>query len=249
MTARHLIPAEQLVAHRGYQRLYPENSPLAIEKAIACGARFIEIDVQFSADGVPILYHDDHLERISGRRGKLTQHHFRALQDITAGEPGRFGQQFASVMIAPLAALVEIMRHHPAVQVLVELKEEAVRDHSATVCLARLREVLAPVIDRCILISFAIDALREAQRMGFRRLGPIVRDWSTRFRIAEELEAEMIICNHQRIPKKDTLVMKDCAVAVYEVDDISLAQALLARGARYIETFAIGDMLRLHDHH
>lgn len=242
----HAIPAGTLIAHRGYQRHYPENSLPGIRQAIACGARFIEIDVQFSADGVPLLYHDADLKRISGTAGKLTQFHYRALHELTAGEPGRFGDRFADVKITALSALVELMKQHPSIQVLVELKEEAVRDYSAPVCLARIREVLAPVIDRCILISFCVDALFEAQRMGFRRLAPVLRDWDLRHRLADELEAELVIINHQRIPGSDSLLMQQCGVAVYEIDDIPLARSLLARGARFIETFAIGEMLRLH---
>lgn len=241
------IPAGNLIAHRGYQRHYPENSPLAIEKAIACGALFVEIDVQFSADLIPLLYHDDHLKRISGAKGKLSQYRFDALADMTAGEPERFGKQFSSVTIAPLAALVDILQRHPSVQVLVELKEEAVRDNTATTCLSLIHEILAPVIDRCILISFDLDALRTAKGMGFKRLGPVLRDWSLRHKIAIELQAELIICNYKRIPAKDSLLMENCAVAVYEVDSIPLAQSLLERGARFIETFAIGEMLGSYD--
>ena len=243
------IPAGNLIAHRGYQRHYPENSPLAIEKAIACGALFIEIDVQFSADLIPLLYHDDHLKRISGAKGQLSQYRFAALADMTAGEPDRLGKQFATVKIAPLAALTDILQRHPAIQVLVELKEEAVRDNTAATCLARIHEILAPVIDRCILISFDIDALRTAKEMGFKRLGPVLRDWALRHKIAKELEAELIICNYKRIPAKDSLLMENCAVAVYEVDSITLAQSLLVRGARFIETFAIGELLGTHDRH
>ena len=247
MPALNGIPAEKLIAHRGYQRHYPENSPLAIEKAIACGALFFEIDVQFSADGVPLLYHDDHLKRISGITGKLNQYDFFTLENFSAGEPGRFKQQFSNVKISPLSALVDILQRFPAIQVLVELKEEAVRDYTAAICLASIREALKPVINQCILISFDIDALRVAKNMGFIRLGPVLRDWTLRHSIAEELQAELIMCNHERIPKKDSLLIKNCAVAVYEVDSIPLAYSLLERGAHFIETFAIGEMLGIHN--
>lgn len=243
-----LSPA-QLIAHRGYQRHYPENSPLAIRQAIACGARRVEIDVQLSADAVPILYHDADLQRISGVRGKLTQYHWRALQALTAGEPGRFGDRFAGVRIAPLSALAELLQQHPQVEVLVELKEDAVRDHGAGVCLAAIRSALAPVIARCILISFDHDALREAQRVGFRRLAPILRDWSIRHALANELDAELLVINHQRVPPGDRFDDAPCGVALYEIDDTLLAHRLLARGARFIETFAIGELLRLPAHH
>ena len=237
------LDATQLIAHRGYQRHYPENSPLAIRQAIACGARRIEIDVQFSADGVAVLYHDETLERVSGCNGKLQDLPWQQLQTLPAGEAGRFGQRFADIRIAPLQALVEILQQHPEVQALVELKEDAVRDVGASHCLAILRQTLAPVLEQCVLISFAIDALRAAREHGFTRLGAVLRDWSLRHDIAGALQAEMIICNYKRIPTTENIYMPQCAVALYEVDDIALAQALLQRGADFIETFAIGEML------
>ncbi|HSC75671.1 MAG TPA: glycerophosphodiester phosphodiesterase family protein, partial [Pseudomonadales bacterium] len=188
MPAHPGIPANKLIAHRGYQRHYPENSPLAITKAIECGAQFIEIDVQFSADGIPLLYHDDDLKRISGIKGKLSEYYFNALKELTAGEPERFKQQFSDVKIAPLSSLVDILRDNPGIQILVELKEEAVRDYTATFCLARIYETLAPVIQQCILISFDIDALRTAKMMGLKRLAPVLRDWALRHEITKELE-------------------------------------------------------------
>lgn len=47
-----------LVAHRGYSRSYPENTLASYKAAIAAGAKALEIDIQFSADGVPIIMHD-----------------------------------------------------------------------------------------------------------------------------------------------------------------------------------------------
>lgn len=247
MQNNHGITAGKMIAHRGYQRHFPENSLLAIEKAIAYGALYFETDVQFSADGIPVLYHDDHLKRISGRNGSLKQYQFAELQTFNAGEPGRFGSRFPEVNISSLAGLVDILQRHPDVQVLVELKEEAVREHGASFCLASIHKTLLPVMGQCILISFDIDALRFARPAGFTRLGPIIREWKRRHEIAHELQAEMIICNHQRIPARDSLTMENCAVAVYEVDDVALARSLLGRGAAFVETFAIGEMLGTYD--
>lgn len=238
-----LLKPEQVVAHRGYQRHYPENSVLALEQAIHCGARFVEIDVQFSADGVPLLYHDDTLGRLSGQKGKLSLHAFSTLQTFTAGEPARFGDRFQSVLITGLSALTKLLLKHPHVHAFVELKEEAVRDYSAEKCLNSIRETLAAVTQQYTLISFDLDALRIARTMGFAHIGPVLRDWALRFALAEELGADIVFCNYRRIPASDSLAMKNCLVAVYEVDDLAVAQQLLQRGASYIETFAAGEML------
>jgi glycerophosphoryl diester phosphodiesterase len=55
-----------VVVHRGIWREAPENSLLAIERAIAAGYDTVEIDVRQSADGGLFLLHDDTLERMTG---------------------------------------------------------------------------------------------------------------------------------------------------------------------------------------
>jgi glycerophosphoryl diester phosphodiesterase len=55
-----------IVAHRGVWRAAPENSLLAIERAILAGHDVVEIDVRRSADGEFFLMHDDTLERMAG---------------------------------------------------------------------------------------------------------------------------------------------------------------------------------------
>ncbi len=55
-----------IVVHRGIWRAAPENSLLAIERAISAGYDVVEIDVRCSSDGEFILLHDDTLERTAG---------------------------------------------------------------------------------------------------------------------------------------------------------------------------------------
>lgn len=56
------------LAHRGDWRHAPENSIAALVAAMAIPAcDGVEFDVQTSADGVPILLHDETLERVQGR--------------------------------------------------------------------------------------------------------------------------------------------------------------------------------------
>jgi len=57
------LSAEQLVAHRGLQATYPENTALSVQKAIDAGALFVEVDIQLSLDKQPMVYHDISLER------------------------------------------------------------------------------------------------------------------------------------------------------------------------------------------
>lgn len=56
----------KVFAHRGFSARYPENSLLAFERAIEAGADGAEFDVQISRDGVPVVFHDENLVRITG---------------------------------------------------------------------------------------------------------------------------------------------------------------------------------------
>ena len=55
-----------IVAHRGVWRATPENSLLAVERAISAGYEVVEIDVRRSSDGEFFLLHDDTLDRMAG---------------------------------------------------------------------------------------------------------------------------------------------------------------------------------------
>ena len=61
-------------AHRGDWRHAPENSIAAIEAALAVpGCDGIEFDVRLSSDGVPVLLHDETLDRVQGRPGRVNE--------------------------------------------------------------------------------------------------------------------------------------------------------------------------------
>jgi glycerophosphoryl diester phosphodiesterase len=51
------------VAHRGASDRALENSPAAFALAVSGGADMIEFDVRLSADGVPVVFHDDRTGR------------------------------------------------------------------------------------------------------------------------------------------------------------------------------------------
>lgn len=56
------------IAHRGARDEAPENTISAFERALGYPIDGIELDVQLSADGVAVIYHDPTLYRVTGRR-------------------------------------------------------------------------------------------------------------------------------------------------------------------------------------
>lgn len=91
------------LAHRGDWRHAPENTLDALVAAMAIPAcDGVEFDVQVSADGVPILLHDDTLERVQGRPERPAE--------LTAAELGTVGvPTLAEVLVAlPRRAFLDV---------------------------------------------------------------------------------------------------------------------------------------------
>jgi glycerophosphoryl diester phosphodiesterase len=71
------------LAHRGDWRHAPENTLAALHAALAVpGCDGVEFDVRLSADGVPVLYHDETLQRVHGRPDRVDAVSVRDLEEI-----------------------------------------------------------------------------------------------------------------------------------------------------------------------
>src|SRR5262249_30959921 len=68
-----------LQGHRSARGLKPENTLPSFEVALDLGVTSIETDVRLTCDGVPVLYHDDH----------ISERHCRRLPHSNSPDPGR----------------------------------------------------------------------------------------------------------------------------------------------------------------
>lgn len=60
------------LAHQGGGKEHVENTWPAFERAVELGYRFIETDTQVTADGVLLAFHDDTLDRVTTRTGRVS---------------------------------------------------------------------------------------------------------------------------------------------------------------------------------
>lgn len=70
-TVQGLLNNKRLVSHRGYNAIAPENTMSAFQKSYEYGYKYVETDVTFTADDVPVLLHDDSIDRTSNGSGKI----------------------------------------------------------------------------------------------------------------------------------------------------------------------------------
>ena len=74
-----------IIAHRGGDRVYQENSLSAVKHAFRIGADVAEIDSQLSKDKVPIVIHDDNLKRLFSIDKKIYELNAAELLALTDG--------------------------------------------------------------------------------------------------------------------------------------------------------------------
>src|SRR5438128_577064 len=73
------------IGHRGAAGHMPENTMPSFEKALELGADALEFDVALTRDGVPVVIHDDTLDRTTDGRGPVEQSTFEEISRLDAG--------------------------------------------------------------------------------------------------------------------------------------------------------------------
>ncbi len=94
-----------IFAHRGANRLAPENTMPAFELAYQLKAEGIETDVQLTKDNIPVLFHDEHVKRTTNGTGYIKNFTFDELRQLDAGS--WFSQKYAGTTIISLDAFLQ----------------------------------------------------------------------------------------------------------------------------------------------
>ena len=101
------------LAHRGGALEAPENTMAAFAAARALGYRYVETDVQVTADGAVAVFHDDGLERLTDGSGLLSELPWSAVEQARIG-----GTE-------PIMSLAEALETFPDVRFNIDIKTDA----------------------------------------------------------------------------------------------------------------------------
>ena len=96
----------RVIGHRGAAAAAPENTLVSLRKAKELGASWVEFDVKLTRDGVPILMHDERLERTTDGRGEVALTTLNDLQKLDAG--GWFDPAFRGEPVPTLEAALAL---------------------------------------------------------------------------------------------------------------------------------------------
>ncbi|MBR4334832.1 MAG: MBL fold metallo-hydrolase [Clostridia bacterium] len=159
-------------AHRGASETRPENTMTAFYEGVALGANGIETDVQMTRDGVPVLFHDDALLRVTGEPGSIGDYTLAELRKFTVKKDGMTDR------IPTLEELLAALSWRD-LTFAIELKGEGAEEAVADL-------VYRYGVDcKCVVTSFVLDRLRRV-----RAIAPDLRTgWLKKDFTDEDIEA------------------------------------------------------------
>ena len=155
----------QIIAHRGYSDVFPENTLAAFQGALDIGVDYIELDVQLTKDGQAVISHDDTLLRTTGLDARICDLTCDELEELDAG--GWFDASFADERIPTLREALELIRDTDC-HVYLELKDIGE--------IPGFEETILEIADACHMTErclFASFQYRYLERM--KELNPDVK--------------------------------------------------------------------------
>lgn len=149
----------ELIAHRGFSAVAPENTLSAFSAACRTAAHGIEFDLHLSADGTPVVIHDARLNRTTNGWGRVRRKPLARLKRLDAGS--WFDRQFAGEPIPTLEEVLALLAPS-SLQIYPEVKQ----GHCwGPADIDRLVALLASPAwaDRCVLVSFDDRFLQQVR--------------------------------------------------------------------------------------
>lgn len=240
------IKIPELIAHRGNAAEYPENTLPALRSALELGVRYVEFDVQLTADRQPILLHDSNLTRTAGIDRSALEMTWAELAEVSVNEAQRFRGRYTDVGIPTLAQAASLLATYPHATAFVEIKRASLRAFGQEIVVRKICDTLKPIARQCVIISFDLAAVYHVRQVSSFRIGWVLSEYSNLSALkCEALAPDYLFCDHELLTDNTAKLWRGpWRWAIYEVTTRKLAMELAARGAKLVETMAVRDMLR-----
>jgi glycerophosphoryl diester phosphodiesterase len=239
MAAPHpLWPYPRIIAHRGGGLLAPENTLAGIRLARNLGFIAVEFDVKLTADDVPVLMHDDSLERTTDGSGAVTGMSYEELVQLDAGS--WFGNEFTNEPVPSFAAASALCRE-AGVWANIEIKPSTGRERQTGEVVARMAKLLwSGSNPPPLLSSFSALALEAAavESPELPRALLVVETSPNWLAQLDRLQCVALHVSHQHLDRALVRAVHDSGrgVLTYTVNDSATALDMLELGVDALVT-------------
>lgn len=230
MSALEMPDGPWIVGHRGAAGEELENTLASVERALAAGVVMIEVDLQLTADGRLVVFHDETLERLAGDRRRVASLSAAQVARLRLRAPGRRGTHRIPRLEELLAAVPETTA--------LNLEAKTRRQRAAPFARRLLGDLGGR--RRILVSSFDWSVLAVLRRLApDLPLAPISRDDRGGLLAAgAELGAYSLHCHHRLADRRLLAAARTAGrpVLAYTVDQPRRARTLLRRGVRGVFT-------------
>jgi glycerophosphoryl diester phosphodiesterase len=227
----------RLVAHRGDNKNFPENSYKGIEAALKTGASYVEFDVQMTADQQLIVHHDTDLQRTAKQDVSVFDYSYSELRRFSIHESTRFNNKHYPTPISLLSDVLALLKQYPNAKAFVEIKTQSLKKWGRELVMNALLHQLKPYGSQCVVISFNSLALRYVQEYSALHVGWVVKHYNpASYDKAAAFQPNFLICDYKKIPEEKALWEGRWKWMLYSINTPELAVIYLQRGIELIET-------------
>ena len=198
-----MLKLPKVIGHRGAKGYAPENTLESIRTAADMGVEWVELDVKLTRDGVPVIFHDEDLARVTNGSGLMAETDYEDVKDLDAGS--WYGESFLGAKIPTLEETASV-----ALDVMSQIWD----DH-----------------DKILISSFKLISLEAAQNLandwarGLLLDEEIPEDWP---KLAEHLQVSTINLNGNSLKKSECeyLLEAELPLLAYTINDPMRAREL-----------------------
>jgi len=205
----------------------------AFERAVSAGARWLECDVQFTGDLIPIILHDTHLLRLCGVDKSIDQYRTETISGLRLHESERLGDLFLGTPVPRLDQFLSWLKGQIGVRLFLEIKPAILHSRRPEEVAGVLTPLLDPDRTGIILISSSATILQTlSERLPSYPLGWVLKTGSP----APEAELKYIFVKEGGLDQAREYHQQGMQVAVYAIDKPDRFHRCLDMGADLIET-------------
>jgi len=249
-----LTPAQALVnsskvliiAHRGNSSMAPENTLPAFQSALDARAYLIELDYYHAADGVPVVIHDEILDRTTNAEDVFGQpklvvgsYSSSELRKLDAGT--WFDEKFVNVRIPTLVESLNLIQSGS-----VTLVERKQGDAETVVRLLKEKNLLDKVVVQAFDWNYVAKCRELAPNLALATLSgkPAAPE---QIEAAAAAGADVIVWDHQKIGRREIEQIHKLGKKAwaYTIDDLDKAKQLVAAGLDGVITNKPAEMMVL----
>lgn len=231
-----MLKLPKIIGHRGACGYAPENTIESIRTAAELGAKWVELDVKLTKDQIPVIFHDDTLERTTNGSGNMADISYEDLRQLETGS--WYADSFTGINVPTLEEVCEVLIEMD-LGLNLEIKPCPGREiETAEVALDHLSRIWDDH-DKLLISSFSHVSLEASMEVandwkrGLLLHGESPDEWPQNWKeLCDYLDCVTVHLNHEMATREivEEISDYDKPVLIYTVNDPQLARVLQSWG-------------------